>query len=138
MKETIFKLVLVLVGVMFIAGCEYDFIFVQPDPVSDYVDPDPDPVDPNLLSFSAKIVPIFTTGNRCTSCHGDGGQRPILTATKAYNEIISMGLVKTADPATSKLYTYVKTGTGTHAWKKYSDAQAGLILQWITEGAKNN
>ena len=138
MKKSIYKLVLILVGVVFIAGCEYDFKYVQPNPVSDYVDPDPDPIDPNLLSFSEKIIPIFTTGNRCTSCHGDDGARPILTASKAYNEISSMGLVNITDPASSKLYTYVKAGTSPHAWKKYSSSQADLILQWITEGAKNN
>ena len=119
MKNSIYKLILVFVGVMFMAGCEYEFI-------------------PNLISFSGKIVPIFTTGNRCTSCHGTGGTPPILTAAQAYNEIISMGLVNTADPASSKLYTYVKIGTSPHAWKKYSNSQAAQILQWITEGAKNN
>ncbi len=139
MKTTILKLLLVLVGVIFIAGCEYDFVYVQPNPVPDNNNEDPDePDDPNLISFAGQIVPIFTSGNRCTSCHGDGGTRPVLTAAKAYSEIISLGLVKTTDPATSKLYTYVKAGTSTHAWKKYSDSQANLILQWITEGAKNN
>ncbi len=138
MKKSTYKLVLILIGVIFIAGCEYDFEYVQPNPVSDYVDPDPDPIDPNLLSFSGKIVPIFTTGNRCTSCHGEGGTRPILTASKAYGEISSMGLVNITDPASSKIYTYVKIGTSPHAWKKYSTSQADLVLQWITEGAKNN
>lgn len=138
MKKTLYKLVLVLVGLMFIAGCEYDVVFVQPNPVSDYVDPNPEPPDPNLTSFSGKIVPIFTTGDRCTSCHGDGGQRPVLTASKAYGEIISMGLVNVADPATSIIYTEVKAGTSPHAWKKMSSSQSELVLQWITEGAKNN
>jgi hypothetical protein len=138
MKKSIYKLVLILIGVVFIAGCEYDFEYVQPNPVSNYVDPDPDPIDPTLLSFSGKIVPIFTTGNRCTACHGDGGTRPILTASKAYSEISSMGLVNITDPASSKFYTYVKLGTSPHAWKKYSSSQADLVLQWITEGATNN
>ncbi len=138
MKKTIYKLVLVLVVMMFVAGCEYDFVHVTPNPVSDYVDPNPDPVDPNLTSFSGKIVPIFITGNRCTSCHGAGATKPILTATKAYSEIISMGLVNIDDPAASKLYTFVKAGAGTHVWKTYSSSQAELILTWITEGAKNN
>ena len=140
MKNSIYKLILVLVGVMFMAGCEYEFIYRPEPPIIDNPDPgDPtDPTDPNLISFSGKIVPIFTTGNRCTSCHGTGGTRPILTAAQAYNEIISMGLVNTADPASSKLYTYVKLGTSPHAWKKYSNAQAAQILQWITEGANNN
>ena len=137
MKKSIYKLALILGGLIFIAGCEYDFIYRPEPPVVD--DPDPgEPVDPNLISFSGKIIPIFTTGNRCTSCHGEGGARPILTASKAYSEIISMRLVNTTDPALSKLYTYVKIGTSPHAWKKYSTSQADLILQWITEGAKNN
>lgn len=138
MKKSIYILVLVLIGVMFITACEYEFIHVQPNPVSDYVDPDPDPVDPNLISFAGKIIPIFTTGNRCTQCHGTGGQAPVLTATKAYSQIISLGLVNTADPASSKLYNFPRIGTSTHVWKKYSAGQAADVLQWIIEGAKNN
>jgi hypothetical protein len=49
-----------------------------------------------------------------------------------------MGLVNVSEPSSSVLYTYVKAGTSTHVWKKYADSQAELILQWITEGAKNN
>lgn len=140
MKKSIYKLVLVLVGLMFVAGCEYEFIYRPTPPIIENPDPDDpdDPVDPNLISFSGKIVPIFTSGNRCTSCHGTGGTRPILTATQAYSEIISMGLVNTAEPASSKLYTYPKIGSGTHVWKTYANSQAEQVLQWITEGAKNN
>jgi hypothetical protein len=139
MKKSIYLIVLVLVGVMFMTGCEYDFIYHPADPIvtPDPIDPD-NPPDPNLIKFSTQIVPIFTTGNRCTACHGDGGTRPILTASKAYGEISAMGLVNVSEPSSSVLYTYVKAGTSTHVWKKYADSQAELILQWITEGAKNN
>ncbi|MCP4553737.1 MAG: hypothetical protein GY834_17230 [Bacteroidetes bacterium] len=136
MKKTIYILGLALIGVMFITGCEYEFI-ARPLVIIDPVDPD-DPVDPNLISFAGEIIPIFTTGNRCTSCHGTGGQAPVLTTTLAYSQIISQGLVNTADPSSSKLYTYPKIGAGTHVWKTYSTDQAAEILQWITEGAKNN
>lgn len=137
MKKSIYILILVFVGLMVVTGCEYDFIYHPTPPPVEEPDPD-DPVDPNATSFSTMIVPIFTTGNRCTSCHGDGGTRPYLTAAKAYSEITSMGLVNTANPASSKLYTYVKAGTSTHAWKKFVDSQSELVLKWITEGAKNN
>lgn len=139
MKKTIFKLVLVLVGLMFIAGCEYEFIYRPADPIvtPDPIDPD-NPPDPNLIKFSTQIVPLFTTGNRCTSCHGEGGQRPILTAAKAYSELISMSLINKSDPASSKIYTYVKPGASSHVWKQFVTSQSDLILQWITEGANNN
>lgn len=137
MKKSIYILMLVFVGLMVMTGCEYDFIYHPADPIVDPIDPD-NPPDPNATSFSTMIVPIFTSGNRCTSCHGDGGTRPYLTAAKAYSEITSMGLVNTANPASSKLYTYVKAGTSTHAWKKFVDSQSELVLKWITEGAKNN
>lgn len=137
MKKSIYILVLVFVGLMVITGCEYDFIYHPKDPIADPIDPD-NPPDPNATSFSTMIVPIFTSGNRCTSCHGDGGTRPTLTAAKAYSEITSMGLVSAANPASSKLYTYVKASTSTHAWKKMVDSQSELVLKWITEGAKNN
>ncbi|MBU1014249.1 MAG: hypothetical protein KKG99_14720 [Bacteroidetes bacterium] len=137
MKKSIYILILVFVGMMVVTGCEYDFIYRPTPPPIEEPDPD-DPVDPDATSFSTMIVPIFTTGNRCTSCHGDGGTRPYLTAAKAYSEIISKGLVNTANPASSKLYTYVKPGAGTHAWKQFTDSQSALVLKWITEGAKNN
>lgn len=137
MKKSIFKLLMILVGVIFIAGCEYNFVPPPPEIIIPPTDPG-DTTNPNLISFSGKIVPIFTTGDRCTSCHGAGGTRPTLTADKAYSEIISMGLVNTDNPSSSKLYTFPGPGTSTHAWKKYTTSQAGDILQWITEGAKNN
>lgn len=111
------------------ASCEYDFIKLE------YVPP-PNPED--TISFSQEVVPIFES-NSCTNCHKPGGFGGLdLTAANAYNSIISQGLVNTADPASSKIYTYPNPTTGTHNAKYASEAEAQLILQWIEQGALNN
>ena len=109
-------------------ACTYDFIVKEELP----------PVDTTVpVSFSTQIVPIFT--NSCVSCHKTGGQAPDLTAANAYNSIQSMKLVNTAAPVTSKIYTEpLKANATVHSWKKYTDAEAQLVLTWIQQGAKNN
>lgn len=109
-------------------ACTYDFIAEEELP----------PVDPNVdVLFSTQIVPIFTS--KCADCHKPGGTAPDLTAANAYNSIMSLNLVNTANPASSEIYTYPDpANAGTHSWKKYSAAEAQLVLTWIQQGAKNN
>lgn len=126
MKKLILHLILLLIGVLFY-GCNYDFLKREDLPV-------PDPTNPT--KFSEKIIPIFE--NRCLECHNTGGTAPDLTAANAYNSIISMSLVNTENPINSKIYDYVIASTPNHAWRKYTNAQANLVLKWIQEGALNN
>ncbi len=127
MKKRILSLVLI-VSVIFLNGCIYDFIAPEVVP----------PTDPNVpVSFSTKIVPIFSTGTKCTSCHKPGGDSPDLTAANAFASIVPQ-YVNTSSPEQSKIYTFPFGSTGTHTWKKYNATEAALILQWIKEGAKNN
>jgi hypothetical protein len=95
---------------------------------------------PNLeepVSFSADIVPIFTNVNNCTACHGAGATSPELSAAKAYASIVP-NLINTSDAELSKIYQHPHPSSTTHGFKKYTHAQAALVLAWITQGAENN
>ena len=119
-KNTIF-LILILFS-LFLNSCKYDFILPEVVP----------PIDNGgePIKFATQIVPIFT--EKCNSCHN--AQAPVLTAAAAYAQIVP-NHVNTASPASSKIYTLPKSGAH---YATISGAQAALILQWITEGAKNN
>lgn len=128
MKRYSIFLILIVFSVFF-GSCKYDFILPEEDPI---IEPGGDPI-----SFSTQIAPIFSNGNKCTSCHKTGGTAPDLSAARAYAQIVPK-YVNLGSPETSTIYTYVSPATGTHSWKKYTAAEAAIILLWITEGAENN
>jgi hypothetical protein len=123
-KRTIF-LIFILFS-LFIAGCKYDFIVPVP------VEPVPEGV-----SFSAQVAPIYSTNNKCTSCHKPGGQSPDFTTPNAYASIVP-ALVNLGTPDQSIIYSFPAPTTSTHTWKKYTAQEAAIVLQWITEGAQDN
>ena len=95
MKKYNIFLIIILVTLLF-TSCKYDFI--QPEPVT--------PIDPNVpVSFATKIAPIFSAGDKCTSCHKTGGQTPDLTAANAFSQIVP-AFVVLDPPEISKIYTY--------------------------------
>lgn len=108
-----------------LTSCEYEFIEID----------EPDPEVP--VSFANDIVPIFTSGNNCTACHRTGSTPPDLTAGNAYNSIVP-GLINITDPESSRIYAFPNPSSTTHTFKKYSQAQAALVLAWIKQGAENN
>jgi hypothetical protein len=118
-KKTIYLILIVLT--VFLAGCKYSFIVPEEVPVIDTTKP---------ITFATQIVPVFN--EKCNNCHNS--QNPVLTAASAYSKLVP-AYVNTASPASSKIYTVATSGTH---YAKVSAAQAALILQWITEGAKNN
>lgn len=110
-----------------ISGCQYEFI--EPERVI---------VDPTVeIKFSQEIAPIFSNNNNCTACHRTGATAPDLTAERAYNSIVP-ALINTANPEQSTIYWFTHPNSTTHNWKKYTLAEAALILEWIKQGAKNN
>lgn len=112
-----------------LSSCSYDFIEY---PV--VIPPDPDVT----VSFAEKIAPIFTTDDKCTSCHKTGGSAPHdFTIGNAYTAIVP-GLVNLADPESSLIYWHPNASSTVHMWKKLSVGEADLILLWIKQGAKNN
>ena len=128
MKKFVFGGTLLTILIFVFVSCEYDFI-VKPEV------PPPNPND--TISFSKQIEPIFTDKD-CISCHNTGGTQPDLTSGKAYVSIISMSLVNLQNAESSKIYVYPNPANNEHNWKKYTEAQAALVLQWINQGALDN
>lgn len=126
----IFKILLLVVMAAFLTtSCEYDWIIPEEVPV---IDPD----DPSQqISFATQILPIFS-GNDCTSCH-NGSQVPDLRADRAYAAINTTRYINKSEPQQSRIYTVPHPESGNH-YKKYTGAQAAVILAWIQQGAKNN
>lgn len=124
MKKYPIFLILILFSV-FISSCKYDFIL--PEVVVPVTD----------VSFADDVAPIFSNGNKCTSCHNTGGTAPDLSAANAFAQITA-GYINTTTPAESVIYAFPAPTTTTHNWKKYTAGEAAIILQWITEGAENN
>ena len=124
MKKSPIFLILILFA-LFINSCKYDFILAKEVP------PITGPV-----SFSTQVEPIFTT-DKCIDCHNNGGQSPNLTTGSAYAQIVP-GLINATTPESSIIYSFPAPTTTTHTWKKYSAADAAIVLAWIKDGAKNN
>lgn len=119
---------LLVFSLTMISSCEYGFIDFEVE------DPGTDP--PEDLSFSEKIIPIFNNKCNITGCHTAGYFALDLTPENAWTDINNKGMVDLANPSESKLYTKI-ANPGTHDNRSLPSEQA-LILQWITEGAKNN
>jgi hypothetical protein len=126
-KSIIISLMAVLALVM--TGCYYDWIV--PEQV-------PDIPDDQEISFTANILPIFTTGNNCTSCHKPASTPPDLTAANAYNQINTAKYINRTTPVESGIYKVPAPNSSGHRHKVYTATEAALILKWIEQGAKNN
>jgi len=109
-------------------ACTYDFIVKEELP----------PVDPTVtIQFASQIAPLFASNQyQCISCHKTGGTAPDLSAANAYSSLITLKLIDTTTPASSKLLTF--PGSASHSWAKFSASESQLILTWIQQGAKNN
>lgn len=127
--KTLKLLLPVVFLVLLIASCQYDFIL---PPVT------PPPIDSTqVISFSAQVEPIFTTEG-CIQCHKTGGQMPDLTTGNAFNSLNSTRYINKTTPEESLIYLYPNPESATHTWKKYTAADAQIVLQWIKQGAENN
>jgi len=118
--KTLFALALVA---LLFSQCKYNFIV--PEEV----------IDPTFFFlFATEVAPIFTSID-CTACHKTGATSPDLTSANAYSAIVPK-YVDLDNPEESEIYTK-PSPSGSHP-KKYSEAQAALILTWITQGAQDN
>jgi len=123
-NRKLFHVIILMVGMIALFSCEYEKII--PDV--------PDPTVP--VSYSGDIQPIWDKG--CVGCHGAGATPPDLTPANSYNALVYQGSpwVKLDAPETSIIYTCMISGGSMAA---YSNAQeAGLVLNWIIQGAKND
>ena len=124
--RTLKTLLSLIVLAIIMSSCTYNWIVAE-----EVIDPD-DPEAPEV-SFATQIQPIFNS--KCTACHYTGNQNPDLSEGNAYSSINTSRYVNTAEPASSLIYTKASP-TGNHV--KYSEAEAALVLTWITQGAQNN
>jgi hypothetical protein len=126
MVRNYFRVLIVLLAVVIFYGCEKKTIdfgtTVKPRNAST-----------DTVHFATQIIPIFTSN--CNGCHNS--QTPILESSVAYANLTSGGYYNVSSPAESKLYVKLNSTSSTHA-SKSTPAQQDLILQWITQGAKNN
>jgi len=125
-RKTLISLIvwlLIPTSAILVQSCEYDF-----------VEPDRTPVTTEV-SFAEDIIPIFNASCNFSGCHAAGAIPPDLTAAGAFASLNQLGMIDTASPSASVLYTSMTTGS----MKNYSTAQqAKLILAWIQQGAINN
>ncbi|MFU8804845.1 MAG: hypothetical protein ACNA8W_13605 [Bradymonadaceae bacterium] len=123
------KISLSLPVMMFVfAGCVWDI----PEPAGNVEDMDP-------VSFSEDVIPIFVNNCISSGCHGVGEIRPILTADRAYDELMSMqGMVDLENPESSVLYErMVSIQSPMPPSGLLSNKDAQLILAWIWQGASD-
>ncbi len=130
MKKSNIYFLLFALGLL-LNACTYDFVALVPEEELPVVDPTV------TILFATQIAPIFT--NKCVDCHKAGGTAPDLSAANAYAAIKAKNLVNTTTAASSVIYSEPNPANASvHSWKKYSAAEAQLILTWIQQGAKNN
>jgi len=139
---------LLLIGVLLLGSCRKDYVL----PI-----PTPPPPPPGSIKFSLDIYPVLAnSSNHCidAGCHDSGSNAPDLSSLAiAYNSIkpgqmssSSTGspaaYCDTIAPANSIFYIRIHSNSpdqqmpvgGTPLSADYQ----GKVLQWITDGAKNN
>jgi hypothetical protein len=98
------------------------------------------PTVTKTVSFSKDLTPILTTNCAKSGCH-NGSVAPNLTEASAYNALVNGNYLSTATPEKSEVYLWL---TGKEAATMPLGASNnpsnvnGLMLAWITQGAKNN
>lgn len=95
------------------------------------------------VSFSKQITPVFKAScainSECHSGISNSGNNINLDSNAAYSSIITKKLVKTNAPSSSLLYVEISSGIMPKApFPALSAADQELILNWITQGAKDN
>jgi hypothetical protein len=108
------------------------------------------------VSFSREVQPIFTANCALAGCHAPPGQlRLALSVGAAYASLVGVPSIQCqqfdrvapGEPDASylidKLLDRVSVascfdGTGMPPGRRLSDADLGVITQWIAEGARNN
>jgi hypothetical protein len=119
-------------GLMFLmASCYYD----EPPP--------PAEIDPELVSFSGHIVPIFDKACNNPGCHSsvEGDPVPDLTAENAYDQLLGGGYVNLTIPESSILYLRIigtSAGPLMPPGSKLTSTDIELVLAWINKGALND
>jgi hypothetical protein len=123
MKKIII-LIISLLSVMSWQSCQYDW--VVPEEV----------IVPDVVSFSADIIPIFDRGCNMSGCHSVGGFAPDLTPANAYADLFAENQIDLNTPKNSILYRKIIQGGSMYIYTQPGDAD--IILKWIEDGALDN
>ena len=104
--------------------------------------PAPSEIDPDLVSFSGHIVPIWDKACNNSGCHSsdDGDPAPDLTAENAYDQLVG-GYVNTTVPEASIIYLRLignSAGPIMPPGSRLSPTDIELVLAWINKGALND
>ena len=120
-----------LVGAMILmfslSSCYYDLELEETVPIN------------AQIKFQNDIIPIFNASCSVTGCHITGGVSPDLTSDKAFNSLMSNGLINTNAPSSSELYLWVSGQKSTPMpVGGVNPTISATILAWIEQGALNN
>jgi len=121
-KRKYVNVIILVAGLITLFSCQYEKIMIDA----------PDPTVP--VSYSGDLQPIWDKG--CVGCHGVGATPPDLTPANSYNALFAEGYVDTITPDISIIYTCMISGGSMASFTNANEA--GLVLNWITQGAKNN
>lgn len=101
---------------------------------------DNSPAVTKTVSFKTDLIPILVASCAKSGCH-NGSVSPNLSETSAYNSLINGNFTSLATPDNSLVYLWL-TGKESSTMPLGSSNNPsninGLMLAWITQGAKNN
>lgn len=106
---------------LFTTGCYYDQVYIPPAAPPE-----------GEISYATEVQPIWDTKG-CMNCHNTGGTSPVLTSDVSYNNLVP-DKVDLVNPEQSIVYTVLD---GWMAGTVTAEDKA-IVLEWITQGAKNN
>jgi len=93
---------------------------------------------PTTVSFASDVMPVLET--KCKSCHGNGGNFTITTASATYSNLTLNNFLDTTTPDNSRLLLKA-SGSIAHDGGMVittTSPEYLTIQQWITQGASNN
>lgn len=120
--------ILLLVGMVMLYACYYEY------------PPQPQPIEPDQVSFNTHILPLLVSKCGTPACH-DGTKQPNLLADHAYNSLRSGGYLNTTFPEESLLFISIDEGVGGILMPpsgELSELDKNLILVWMAKGAPND
>jgi hypothetical protein len=83
------------------------------------------------MSFSKDVMPVLTL---CNNCHTHPWTTSTVSSTY-YTNLVNGGYIDPNSPTSSKIYVKLSGG---HPGSSISTADLNKVLNWITEGCKNN
>jgi hypothetical protein len=98
------------------------------------------PAVTKTVSFKTDIIPILVASCAKSGCH-NGSVSPDLSEANAYSSLINGNFTNLATPGNSLVYLWLtgkESSTMPLGASNNPSNINGLMLAWITQGAKNN